>query len=78
MKRNNVFQLSDSGGEFVQNEPQTKAVVRRFSVKKACKLYLKKTLVQVFSCEFCEIFKRTFFYGTLPVTASAQRYYNVQ
>ena len=25
----------------------------------------KETLGQVFSCEFCEIFKNTFFYGTL-------------
>ena len=26
---------------------------------------LKKTLAQVFSCEFCEISKNTFFHGTL-------------
>ena len=33
-------------------------------------LYLKKeTLAQVFSCEFCEISKNTFFYRTLPVAA---------
>ena len=28
-------------------------------------------LTQVFSCGFCETFKNTFFYKTLPVTASA-------
>ena len=32
---------------------------------------LKKTLAQVFSREFCEIFKNTFFYRTPPVAASA-------
>ena len=31
-------------------------------------------LTQVFSCEFCETFKNTFFYRTLPVTASAIRF----
>ena len=28
-----------------------------------------KKETQVFSCEFCEIFKNTFFYKTLPVAA---------
>ena len=33
-------------------------------------LYLKKeTLAQVFPCEFCEIFKKIFFYKTPPVAA---------
>ena len=30
----------------------------------------KETLAQVFSCEFCKNFKRTFFKGSLPVAAS--------
>ena len=30
----------------------------------------KETLAQVFSCEFCEISKKSFFYGTPPVAAS--------
>ena len=30
----------------------------------------KEILAQVFSCEFCEIFKNTFFYRTPPVAAS--------
>ena len=30
----------------------------------------KETLAQMFSCEFCEIFKTTFFYRTPPVAAS--------
>ena len=33
----------------------------------------KETPAQVFSCEFCEISKNTFLYGTLPVAASEQR-----
>ena len=32
-------------------------------------LYKKETLAQVFSCEFCEIFKNTFFYRT-PLVAT--------
>ena len=35
----------------------------------------KETPTHVFSCEFCEIFKNTFFSGTLPVAASAVTYY---
>ena len=31
----------------------------------------KGTLVQVFSCEFCEISENTFSYRTLPEAASA-------
>ena len=33
-------------------------------------LLKKETLAQVFSCEFCEISKNTFFYRTPPVDAS--------
>ena len=36
-----------------------------------CKRFIKKeTLAQVFSCEFCEIFKNTYFYRKPQVTAS--------
>ena len=35
-----------------------------------CNFIKKETLVQVFSCEFCEISKNTFSYRTPPVTAS--------
>ena len=31
----------------------------------------KETLLQVFSCEFCEILKSTFFYRAPPESASA-------
>ena len=33
-------------------------------------LLKKENQVQVFSCEFCEIFKNTFFYRIPPVAAS--------
>ena len=36
----------------------------------ACNLIKKESLAQVFSCEFCEVSKNTFFYGTPQVAAS--------
>ena len=38
-------------------------------IEKACNFILKKSLAQVFSCEFCEISKNTFFYRTPHVAA---------
>ena len=37
---------------------------------KACNVIKKETLAQVFSCEFCEISKNTFFAEHLWTTAS--------
>ena len=37
----------------------------------ACNFIEKETLAQVFSCEFCDIPKNTFFYRTPPLAASA-------
>ena len=39
----------------------------------ACNFIKKETLVQLFSCEFCEIFKNTFFTEHLRTTASVRR-----
>ena len=36
----------------------------------ACNFIKKETLAHMFSCEFCEIFKKTFFYRTPPMAAS--------
>ena len=36
----------------------------------ACNFIKKEALAQVFSCEFCEISKNTFFYKTPLVAAS--------
>ena len=41
----------------------------------ACNFIKKETLALVFSCEFCEIFKNTFFYRTHPVVASVSRFF---
>ena len=35
----------------------------------ACNFIKKETLAQVFSCEFCEIFKKAFFCKTPPAIA---------
>ena len=40
------------------------------AVAQACNFIKKETLAQVFSCEFCEISKNTFSYGTPLVAAS--------
>ena len=37
------------------------------------KFFKKETVAQVFSCEFCEIFKNTFSYRTTPVAASVHK-----
>ena len=37
----------------------------------ACNFIKKEILTQLFSCEFCKIFKNTFFYRTFPVAASS-------
>ena len=34
------------------------------------RVFIKKTLKKLFSCEFCDIFNNTFFYRTPLVTAS--------
>ena len=39
----------------------------------ACNFIKKGALAQVFSCEFCEISKNTFFYGTPLVVAPVAR-----
>ena len=36
---------------------------------------LKETPAKVFSCEYCKIFKNSFFHRTLPVAASALYHY---
>ena len=56
----------------------TEAVPRKCSVKKvfleiseeAYNFIKKETLTQVFSCEFCEVSKKTFSYRTPPVVVS--------
>ena len=48
-----------------------KGVLRNFvKFGGACNFIKKETLTQVFSCEFCEISKNTFFYRTPLMAAS--------
>ena len=37
---------------------------------KVCNFITKETPPQFLSCEYCEIFKNSFLYGTTPVAAS--------
>ena len=43
-----------------------------FCFNKTC-FIIKKTLAQVFSCEFCEISKKTYSYRTTPMAASLHK-----
>ena len=45
-------------------------VFNKFADLRPATLFKKWTLTQVFSCEFCEIFKNTFSYKTPSVAAS--------
>ena len=42
----------------------------KFTGKHLCNFINKETPTQVFSCEFCEIFKNTVFHRTLPLDAT--------
>ena len=53
-----------------QNSQENNCARVSFSIKLACNFIKKETLAQVFSCEFCKIFKNTFFRRTPPVAAS--------
>ena len=50
-----------------QNSQENTCARVFFDKKESLSFFLKKeSLAQVFSCEFCEIFKNTFFYRTPP------------
>ena len=44
--------------------------IKKETLASACNFIKKETLAQVFSCEFCEIFKNTYFHRTALVAAS--------
>ena len=52
-----------------------KGVLKNFTKFPRKHCHRCQTLAQVFSCEFCEIFKNTYFYRTPLVTASALKKY---
>ena len=53
-----------------QNSHENTCVRASFLIKLQANFIKKETLAQMFSCEFCEISKNTFFYRTLPVAVS--------
>ena len=57
----------------LQNLQENTCAIVPFLIKlqaSACNFIKKESLAQEFSSEFCEIFKNTFFYRTLPVAPS--------
>ena len=79
---NKIF---DHGLTLIESLLEPEAVARRCSVNLKtfakfigkhlchCNFIKKETLAQVFFCEFCNIFKNTFFYKTTPVAAPGLR-----
>ena len=60
--------------EILQNSQENTCARVSFLIKLlACNFIKKETLAQVFSCEFWEISKTTFFRRTPPVAASVSR-----
>ena len=53
-----------------QKQPPEVFYKKRCSQASDMQLYKEETLVQVFSCEFCKIFKNTFFTENLWTTTS--------
>ena len=59
--------------EISQNSQEDTCTRDTFLIKlpaQPATLLKKECLAQVFSCEFCEIYKKTLFYRTPPVSAS--------
>ena len=57
--------------EILQNPQENTYARDSFLIKFQAWNFIKnESLAQVFSCEFCEISKNTFFYGTPPVADS--------
>ena len=59
-----------------ENSQENSSVRVSFLIKlqtEACNFIKKETLIQVFSCKFCEIAKITFSYRTFPVAASVDK-----
>ena len=51
--------------------------IEKEALAQACNFIKKETLVHVFSCEFCEISKNTFYYRTPLVAASGRKIFKV-
>ena len=76
ISRENTFEIFEN--TYFEEHMRTAASMGRLFRKvqqssvqpQACNFIKKETVAQVFSCEFCEISKSTFFYRTPPVAAS--------
>ena len=62
--------LQNTSGWLPQKCSIKKVLLKSLLDSQACNFIKKETLTQVFSCEFCEISKSTFFQRTPLVTAS--------
>ena len=65
-----IQQVSHKFHQYRSSRPE---VFYRKGVPRVCNFIKKETLAQVFSCEFCEISKNTFFHRTPPVAASVNK-----
>ena len=61
--------------KFSQNSQENTCARVSFLIK-FNKVVKKETLAQVFSCEFCEIFKNSFFAEDLQATASTVNFFH--
>ena len=57
-----------------QNSQKNTCAKVSFLIKLQAYNFKKETLAQVFSCEFCKIFKNTPLREHIPTTASAKQY----
>ena len=55
------------------NDSHQRRSVKKGVLPKACNFIKKKSLAQVFSCEFCEMSKKTYFIEHPLTTASGMR-----
>ena len=73
MTSKNTIEVNETGIKISKNSQKNTCARVSFLVKSqasACNFIKKEILAQVFICEFCEIFKNTFFTEQLWVTAS--------
>ena len=69
-----AFQISSKKFRSIRRRiPVLKSLFNNVVGLQDCNFIKKEIPTQVFSCEFCEIFKNTFFYRTPLVASSAIR-----
>ena len=68
---------SEKFRKFYRKTPVPESFFNKVVGLKPATLFKKETLAQVFSCEFCEISKNTFFYRAPPVAASESSHWRL-